>query len=385
MPTTIETTKQVFLRDIVSYGSRGVSPSYVEENGFVVLNQKCIRRNQISFNDSRLTNNTKKVSKEKFVQQYDVLINSTGVGTLGRLAQFKKLPENLLVDSHIMIIRAKDQYEEIKIDPMYFGYALVERESLIESLGRGATGQTELSKDVLLDTIKIRLPEHKEQKKIAEILGAYDDLIEVNQKKIKILEKLAQSIYKEWFVKPTQNGIPNGWEEKKIRDIYSVKYGKTLPKTLISSTGEYPVYGAGGVIGFYKDGNCFERTTLITSRGNGSGTVWRTQGNGFITNNSFTITSLQNYSYLKFSFIFHSLLNASIISEVTGAAQPQLTIENINYVEILIPKKEMIINFQDKVDYFYNEIDNLYLINKNLQKTRDLLIPQLVGGKISLK
>ena len=84
--------KEVQLKDICEYISRGVTPAYTDKYGVVVLNQKCIRNNRVLYEQSRLTNPEKKrILDEKYLCDYDILVNSTGVGTLGRVAQIKKL------------------------------------------------------------------------------------------------------------------------------------------------------------------------------------------------------------------------------------------------------------------------------------------------------
>src|SRR5258708_4865497 len=192
--------KAVRLGDTVSYISRGVTPHYVEADGFMVLNQKCIRNNRVLFEEARLTDRNIKVGSEKFLKKYDVLVNSTGVGTLGRVAQFKE-EEIALVDSHITIVRPRESLKEgLKIDPEYFGYSVVEKQSLIESFGAGATGQTELSRERLKREIILMFPDFQLQKKITAFLVSYDNLIENNVRRIQILEQIALTIYTEWFV-----------------------------------------------------------------------------------------------------------------------------------------------------------------------------------------
>lgn len=104
------------------------------------------------------------------------------------------------------------------------------------------------------------MPTLEIQYKIADILSAYDDLIENNQKQIKLLEEATQRLYKEWFVDlhfpgyettPIIDGIPEGWSFQKIDKVFEITYGKTLPMNNILKTGKYPVYGANGIIGYY--------------------------------------------------------------------------------------------------------------------------------------
>ena len=166
-----------------------------------------------------------------------------------------------------------------------------------------------------LKNIEIPLPPVNIQCRIADILSAYDDLIENNRKQIKLLEEAAQRLYKEWFVDlrfpghehtKIVDGVPEGWEKKPIDDVFIIKYGKTLPTSKIAKTGTYPVYGANGVIGFYKEKNCDEYATLITSRGNGSGDVLRTyHKEAFVTNNSFIVSPMEKYAYCKVQYIYY--------------------------------------------------------------------------------
>lgn len=118
------------LKTLVKYMNRGITPVYTEGDGIVVLNQKCIRNGKILFDYSKKHDLIKRtVSKDKKIQKFDILVNSTGVGTLGRVAQCF---ENIIatVDSHITIVRP----DEFKINPLYLGYLLKYHQPLIESL-----------------------------------------------------------------------------------------------------------------------------------------------------------------------------------------------------------------------------------------------------------
>ena len=95
------------LGEVCSFLNRGISPKYLDEGGVCVLNQKCIRDHSVNFELSRRHSiAAKAVAKERFVQLGDVLVNSTGTGTLGRVAQLRTEPsEPTTVDSHITIVR----------------------------------------------------------------------------------------------------------------------------------------------------------------------------------------------------------------------------------------------------------------------------------------
>lgn len=365
----VTSSKRIYLSEYVDFGV----PFYRSKE---IIN---LANNSEVVTELFISNEKYKCIKDKFgvPQKGDILI--TSVGTLGVV---------WLVDDRTFyfkdgnLIWFKNFKEDIDSGYLFLLLRSVEVQNSLKQIAIGSS-----QKAFTIDSIKnfqVEIPPLSEQKKIAEVLSAYDDLIEVNQKKIKTLESLAQTLYKEWFVKPIKDGLPDGWEVKSIRDVYEIKYGKTLPKTEITNNDKYSVYGAGGIIGFYKQKNVDKRTALVTSRGNGSGAVWRTNGEGFVTNNSFTVNPLEDYKYLEFPFIFHSLLGADINSSITGSAQPQITIENINYVQVVIPEKNKIIDFQNMANIYYDQIDNLIFQNQNLQKTRDILLPQLVGGRVEV-
>ena len=127
-----------------SFLKRGITPKYDEEAKGLVINQKCIRNSLVNMNLAR--RQSKEVPPSKMVQYGDVLINSTGEGTLGRIAQFLSQIENCTVDSHITIVRPAEG-----IPKLYFGYRISSMEDYLASMGRGATNQTELSKDTIAD------------------------------------------------------------------------------------------------------------------------------------------------------------------------------------------------------------------------------------------
>lgn len=184
------------LRSLTKYINRGITPVYTEGNGIVVLNQKCIRDGKISLEFSRNHNVGKRiVPNDKKIQKFDILVNSTGVGTLGRVAQ--KFDDKIsTVDSHITIVRPNEQ----KVNPLYLGYLLKNNQSLIESLAEGSTGQTELSRTLLGDLSFDILSNKKDQEKIGEFMFLIDSKIDNNLKTNYVLESIAQTFFKSWFV-----------------------------------------------------------------------------------------------------------------------------------------------------------------------------------------
>ena len=133
------------LGEVTSYIAKGIPPKYVEEesdNTIRVLNQKCNRDFRITYDDSRLHDNSiKKAPEEKMLLPGDVLINSTGTGTAGRVAQIWDIPAPTTIDGHMILMRPTEE-----IDSLYYGYAIKSYQSAIESYAEGSTGQTEINK-----------------------------------------------------------------------------------------------------------------------------------------------------------------------------------------------------------------------------------------------
>ncbi|HDZ8829542.1 TPA: restriction endonuclease subunit S, partial [Aeromonas dhakensis] len=142
------------LGEISSELRRGISPKYVDNGGVIVINQKCIRNHEISYELARRHDRENKKIDGREICLGDVLINSTGVGTLGRIAQVTHLPETSVVDSHVTVIRVKETE-----CPLYtFGQLMLSMETKIEQLGEGSTGQTELSRKVLSEQLVVLPP-----------------------------------------------------------------------------------------------------------------------------------------------------------------------------------------------------------------------------------
>ncbi len=145
------------LGEVCSFLNRGISPKYLKEDGVCVLNQKCIRDHNVSFEQSRRHDSSNKpVNPERYIKLGDVLVNSTGTGTLGRVAQVRKNPKELTtVDSHVTIVRPKEGMFFLD----FFGYMLILIEEAIKNAGEGCGGQTELARSVLAERFSIHYPE----------------------------------------------------------------------------------------------------------------------------------------------------------------------------------------------------------------------------------
>lgn len=126
------------LAQLTSFLKRGITPSYDDDAEGLVINQKCIREGRVNLELAR--NQSKEVKPERVLQIGDVLVNSTGEGTLGRVAQVKVALVNCTVDTHVTIVRPNED-----IGRHYFGQAVMDWEPRFSTMGKGATNQTELS------------------------------------------------------------------------------------------------------------------------------------------------------------------------------------------------------------------------------------------------
>jgi type I restriction enzyme S subunit len=189
------------LGEVCELINRGISPKYTESSGMVVLNQKCIRDHQINFEPSRFHDLVlKKVNNERLIRKGDVLVNSTGTGTLGRVAQVKQDYDNVTVDSHITIVRPINN--TFYID--FFGWALIFIEDEIAKRGDGCGGQTELARNTLKNDFKISYPKSiTEQEQITKKLESLSQEVErlksAYEIKLETVDELRNVILKRAF------------------------------------------------------------------------------------------------------------------------------------------------------------------------------------------
>ena len=144
----------------------------------LAIGQKCVRNQQVDYAQARLHDAaSKRVKDEKLVRRFDILINATGVGSAGRIAQiFDDPPKGCITDSHVLTLRA------VGIDPLYLGYFVKSKQPVIEGMAEGSTGQTEMNKARLSSEIVVTYPEDIEaQFRISRIILDFDRKIALNQ------------------------------------------------------------------------------------------------------------------------------------------------------------------------------------------------------------
>lgn len=280
------------LGDVTSFLSRGISPKYVEQGGIEVINQKCIRDHKVNRELSRRHDiNAKSIPENKNVQLWDGLVNSTGVGTLGRVAQVTELLEQTTVDSHVTIVRPnKGLFHE-----PFFGLILRKIEQEIEQLGRGAVGQIELPRTQLAN-LKVTYPESKnEQQKIVDkieelfsVIDACDQTILDTENKLSTYEYsfLKKCIYGDYLAESSNKlgnnsnsvelrSLPKGWQWKKLPELGELARGKSKHRPRNDKSlfgGKYPFIQTGEVRNSYKYIKSF--STTYNEKGLAQSKLW---------------------------------------------------------------------------------------------------------------
>lgn len=318
------------------------------------------------------------------VNRGDILITSEA--PFGQVLQWNS-DEKIVLSQRLFAIRIKTD-----VDNRYVYYYMTSQPFQGELKARATGSTVEGLRQPALMKCRLSLPELPLQHRIASILSTYDTLIENNTKRIRLLEKMAENIYKEWFVRfrfpghenvEMENGLPKGWKVKKYEDELNVKYGKGLPTDKLTKDG-FPVFGSNGQIGYYTSYMYDTPQILISCRGASSGVVNISLPKSFITNNSL-ICEMTNKTESVFEYLKYYFLNTNLVQYQTGSAQPQITINNIVKLKLLIPSTDIQIKFADKVRTLDKEVGNLQLQNSLLARQRDLLLPRLMSGKLEVK
>lgn len=176
------------LGEICSYISRGISPKYVEDDGVLVINQKCIREFSVDTEKARRHDSTARKITGREIQVGDVLVNSTGVGTLGRLAQVLDVQETMIVDSHVTVVRTNND-----VPWTYLGQWMIKHQPIIEDMGEGSTGQTELSRSKLAD-LMVLVPSSDALKEFDKKVIGLKNKVSLNNQKAQTLTQLRDTL-----------------------------------------------------------------------------------------------------------------------------------------------------------------------------------------------
>lgn len=310
------------------------------------------------------------------------------IGSIG--AVYVVRDEKIGISSSVAILRA----DKSKILPEYLAYYMngpVFDTNIQAVRGGVAQGFMSLAK---LGSIIIKYPKDiTYQKKIVDILSTYDNLIENNQKQIKLLEEAAQRLYKEWFIdlrfpghESVENvdGAPEGWSYKALKEISTLKAGGDKPRKFSKTLDRehfIPVYSNGtvddGLYGYTDSAEIIDDSITISARGSVGYTCIRREPYVPIVRLISIIPRTIDVIYL-----FLYLKNKSFDSN--GAAQQQLTIPMVRDFKVLIPSKEVLILFLEVMNPIFDKIDILKQQLMGLTEARDRLLPKLMSGKIEV-
>ena len=240
-------------------------------------------------------------------------------------------------------------------------------------------------------SLNIEIPPFEEQRKIGGLLKALDDKIELNNQINNNLFEQAQSLFKSWFIDfdPFSNTMPEDWAIGTIGDIIEVYDSKRVP--LSGSQRDkmdkiYPYYGATSLMD-YVDDYLFDGIYLLLGE---DGTVVDRYGfpilqyveGKFWVNNHAHILRGKNGFSVETLYLLFSLTN--IKSIVTGAVQQKISQSNLKKIEIIIPAKEILSNFDEIVQPIFAQIRNLRREIEKLKQLRDELLPKLMSGEIDV-
>ena len=224
------------------------------------------------------------------------------------------------------------------------------------------------------------------QKRIGVILSRYDSLIENYQKQIKLLEEAAQRLYKEWFVDlhfpghentKIVDGVPEGWEKKKVTDILDVKYGKDHKQL---EAGNIPVYGTGGIMR-YTDRSLYSgESVLIPRKGSLNNIMFVDETFWTIDTMFYSIPKIENAAKI----VYFYLKGLDMYSLNIGAAVPSMTISILSGLDIQLPPNEIRLSFEGFMNKYFEEIKNYFSQIRLLTEARDRLLPKLMSGEIAV-
>lgn len=365
------------------------------QQGTPIIKIKNICPPYVSLDDLTYISNETAERQKKFCLHYDdVLIAMTGshinqwASVVGRVARVK-YSEKTLLNQRVGKITIKKGAEA---DINYIYYFLSQDKVKIElaSSAGGAANQANISPSHI-KKLSFPRPDIDVQRKIGNILKNYDNLIENNQKQIKLLEEAAQRLYKEWFVDlhfpgyenvKIVDGVPEGWKEGKLEDVAFFKRGKTITKAQVQK-GDVPVV-AGGLEPAYYHNKANTIAPVITVSGSGANAGFARLYNVDVFASDCSFADSETTPYLFFVYCFIKDNKPSLDALQKGAAQPHVYAKDINALKLSIPAEELLESFCKFVSPYFEKIKALQKQIELLSQARDRLLPKLMSGEIEV-
>ena len=347
----------------------------------------------ITISNIDTTNNTIGFSNTMFVPEayYDALQNIkkatpgdilySVVGTFGVPVQIKT-EKKFVFQRHIAILRPNKDV----VLPEYL-YYVMKSSSFYAQADAFAVGSAQRTIGLSsLRKMKAAIPCVEEQEKTVTVLAAYDNLIEINNKRINVLEQMAENLYKEWFVRfrfpghetaEFENGIPKGWNYQKLPSLLDVRYGKDHKNT---EEGAIPVFGSGGVMRLCNKALFTGESVLIPRKGSLNNIMYQNGPFWTVDTMFYSVPKLSNFA----KYAYYTLAKIDMESYNSGAALPSMTTDILSHFKLLVPDSTTLSAFDNFVSIIYKKKNSLLRANENLTKQRDLLLPRLMSGKLEV-
>ena len=318
-------------------------------------------------------------------QPGDMLL--TSVGTIGIPYIVKEKDTFYFKDGNLTWFRNFNE----RLDSRYLFYWVKSAE------GQGVLNNTTIGSSqkaltiAALKDLKILCPPIGIQNRIVEILTSYDDLIENNQKQIKLLEEAAQRLYKEWFVDlrfpghenmKITDGVPEGWRRGALADVATFKRGKTITKEQ-TNPGVVPVV-AGGLEPAYFHDTFNTGAPVITVSGSGANAGFTRMYHTKVWASDCSYVDSVATENLAWVYCFLKENNTKIETMQKGAAQPHVYAKDINALEAVIPNDKQMKRFQAIAEPMFARIGTLETQKARLREACNCLLPKLMNGEIEV-
>jgi len=232
------------------------------------------------------------------------------------------------------------------------------------------------------------VPSLNTQRRIAMVLSAFDELIEINERRIELREDLARSLYREWFVRFRFPGhgevefvdselgpIPHGWEVQRLGEIAQLSYGRSLPASK-RHPGPFAVVGSAGIVGEH-DKALVAGPGIVLGRKGNVGSVWWLNEDFFPIDTTYYVTSDQPPGFLYWQL-------SDLHFDNSHAAVPGLSRDHANSLLVICPDQATVRRFGEHHTRVFNAIAVLRAQSEALTATRDLLLPRLVTGRLDI-
>ncbi|MGB4444143.1 MAG: restriction endonuclease subunit S [Dethiobacteria bacterium] len=339
-------------------------------------------------------------SRAKRIVKKDDILLATVRPNLRSFWYAKNPKKNMIASTGFAVLRARE-----KIDSRFLYYT-VTNQPFTDYLTANAKGAAYPAVDTeIIKRAEISLPTLPIQRNIAAILSAYDDLIENNLRRIKILEEMAQALYREWFVHFRFPGhekarlidsplgkIPEGWEVKELKDVCHLIMGQS-PKSKYYNTDKLGLPFHQGVTDF---GNRFPNKRFycsikgrIADKGDILFSVRAPVGRINIANTKMVIgrglCAIRHKAGFQW-YTFHVLKEVFNEEDIIGGGTifKSVTKKDMERINLLTPTESLAHQFEHVVEPLEKQIDNLTQKNTTLCRTRDLLLPKLISGELDV-